>query len=96
MQAGLAVLSGVLGLVAAWQTGDWRWIVGAALILANWPYTLLGIMPINRRLMAMAEGAPSAETRTLVRRWGVLHAVRSALGLAATLVFLWALAAPRA
>ncbi len=37
MQATLAVASGTLGLVAAWMTQDWRWIIGAMLIVANWP-----------------------------------------------------------
>lgn len=96
MQASLAVLGGALGLAAWLAAGDWRWLFGAVLLLANWPYTLLGIMPTNQRLMAMAEGVPDAETRALVRRWGALHAVRSALGFAATLVFLWTLAAPSA
>ena len=28
MQATLAILSGILGLMAAWQTSDWRWVIG--------------------------------------------------------------------
>src|SRR5437899_7198218 len=53
MQATLAAASGALALVTAWMTFGWRWIVGAALILANWPYTLWGIMPTNHRLKAI-------------------------------------------
>src|SRR5207253_9248034 len=47
MQASGAVSSGVLGLIAAWAAGDWRWIVGAVPILAHWPDTLRRIMPTN-------------------------------------------------
>src|SRR5438132_13094561 len=91
MQASCAVISGVLGLIAAWATGDWRWIIGAVLILANWPYTLLGIKPTNSRLMAIQPEQANAGARRLIERWGWLHAVRTTLGIAATLAFTWAL-----
>jgi hypothetical protein len=91
MQASGAVISGVLGLIAAWATGDWRWVVGAALILANWPYTLLVIMPTNRALKAIAESDAGAQSRALIVKWGGLHVVRTSLGIAATLAYLWAL-----
>jgi hypothetical protein len=91
MQASLAVLGFLLGVIAWWQTGRSAFAIGAFVLLANWPYTLLGIMPTNNRLMATEPAGAGAESRALVERWGGLHAVRSALGAAATLVFLWAL-----
>jgi Anthrone oxygenase len=91
MQASLALVSGILGLVAAWQTKDWRWVVGAILILANWPYTLLGIMPTNNRLKAIATDAAGPTSRDMIETWGRLHAVRTVLGIAATLAYLWPL-----
>jgi hypothetical protein len=92
MQAALVVLSGALGLVTAWLTHDWRWIVGAAMLLANGPYTLLGIMPTNKHLngVAVEEGDPT--TRAMIKTWGRKHVVRVALGMAAMLIDLWALA----
>jgi hypothetical protein len=57
-------------------------------MLANWPFTLLVILPTNNRLMATPDGAADANTRRLVRHWGSLHAVRSGLGVLATVIFL--------
>jgi uncharacterized membrane protein len=94
MQASLVVISGILGLVAAWQTKDWRWVIGATLILANWPYTLLGIIPTNNRLKAITSDAAGPASRALIETWGRLHAVRTTLGIAAALTYLWALAQP--
>ena len=69
---------------------DQRWRLGAVVLLANWPYTIFVIMPTNRRLMDTPPEAATAETRRMLQLWGSLHAGRSALGLLATLIFLWA------
>ena len=92
MQASLAIVGFLLGALAAWQTGDGWWLAGGLVLLANWPFTLLVIMPTNRRLMAMDPAAAGPEARLLMKRWATLHAVRSGLGITATLIFLWAAA----
>jgi hypothetical protein len=90
MQASLAIVGGLLGLVAFLSTLDWRWLLGALVLLANWPYTIFVIRPTNRGLMETPPEAATSETRRMLERWGTLHAGRSALGLVATLIFLWA------
>jgi hypothetical protein len=42
MQAPLALLGFPLGVFAWWQTMDWRWFLGAAVLVTNLPYTLFG------------------------------------------------------
>ncbi|MEQ1547244.1 MAG: DUF1772 domain-containing protein [Chakrabartia sp.] len=88
MQASLAIASGACGFVAWWASGDLIWAVGSILILSNWPYTLLVIMPVNHKLEATKVADASSETMSLLIRWGNLHAVRSGLSLIATLIFL--------
>ena|ERR1700687_2350546 len=91
MQASLAIVSGVLGIAACVLTYDWRWLVGAALILAPWPYTMFIIMPTNRVLKSTPPAQATEQTRGLVLQWGRLHMGRSALGLLAVAAYLWAL-----
>lgn len=91
MQSSLAVIGFLLG-VAAWRMSrEQLYLIGAVVLLANWPFTLLAIMPTNNRLMRTPEHEAGPQTRALVVRWGRLHAVRSLLGTTATLLFVWAL-----
>ena len=88
MQAPLAVIGCLFGLIAWWQTAHFGFLAGAVLIIANWPWTLLGIMPTNKAIEAAPSGTP--ETRALIVKWNGLHAVRTCLGVLATVAFLWA------
>ena len=90
MQASLAIIGFLLGLLAWWQTGHWLWLLGAVILVANWPYTLLGIMPTNQKLMPTEPASAGPESRALIEKWAALHAVRTVLGFASMLIFLWA------
>ena len=90
MQAPLALIGFIFGVWAWWLSGNWRWLLGALSLIANWPYTLRVIMPVNHALMKIPAESASAQSRDLIRKWGRLHAVRSLLGALSTAIFLWA------
>jgi Domain of unknown function (DUF1772) len=90
MQASLAMLGFLLGAVAWWQTGLAAFLLGALYILAPWPWTLLVIKPVNDALMATDLAAAGPEARALIVKWNRLHAVRTLLGAAAVISFLFA------
>jgi len=87
MQASLAIVGSLAG-VAAWLAGGGvLWLVAALPIGAVVPFTLLAIKPTNHRLLAPGRDLASPETRALLEKWGRLHAVRSALSLAASVLY---------
>src|SRR5260370_10397 len=90
MQAPLAIAGCLFGLIAWWQTKELSFLIGAIAMIANWPWTLLGIMPTNNALMATEVATAGPRSRALVVKWGTLHAVRTVLAIAATAVFFWA------
>ena len=71
-------------------TGRWIWLAGAVALVANWPFTLFVIMPVNKELETTPIERANEQTRALVEKWGVLHGVRSALGALSLGLFLWA------
>ena len=69
--------------------GNILWAIGAVLIGLVVPFTFVGIMPTNHKLLAPGRDLKSAETRDLLDTWAKLHAVRTVLSLAATALYLW-------
>jgi len=89
MQATLALLGFLLG-TWAWQiTGKTAFIAGALVLFANWPWTIFGMLRINRKLMATAAENAGPETRRLLQKWNYLHGVRTLLGFLSALAFLY-------
>jgi Anthrone oxygenase len=90
MQVPLALVAGLFGIVRTTQGGGTVWLWAAVLILAVIPFTLLAIRPTNNRLLDPNRDSRSDETLRLLKAWGRLHAVRGALSIAASMLFVWA------
>ena len=88
MQAPLALAGFALGLIAWWQTRDLLFLGGGIAMLANWPWTILVIKPVNAALNATEPAHAGSQTRALIAKWGRLHAVRTALGFLAVVALL--------
>jgi hypothetical protein len=83
-QATAAAVAFVAACLAALVTARWVWALGGVAVGAAIPFTLVAIMPTNRRLLD-GGALPSAEAARLLTRWGRLHWVRSGLGVAGLL-----------
>jgi len=91
MQASLAIFGSLLGFASWWIGRDAAWLYGGMLLFAVVPFTLVAILPTNKKLESDNLDVSSAKAEGLLRRWNALHAVRSGLSLAAFLIFLFAL-----
>jgi uncharacterized membrane protein len=90
MQASLAIVSFVSATANWVLTTNIVWLVGGMLIVLVVPFTLIAILPTNKKLLNPSLDQNSESARQLLIRWGRLHAVRTALSLAAFVAFLWA------
>lgn len=88
MQVALAIV-GFLSATAVWRTGSsvW-WLAGGIVFVAVIPFTLIFILPTNKKLEDSALDKNSELASKLLKRWGKLHAVRSLLSLIAFLIFI--------
>lgn len=92
IQSGLAIVGGLSGMGAWYLSGTVLSVLGSLILLGNWPFTLLAIMPTNKQLKMIRPEKAGSSTRALLVSWGKLHAVRSVLGVVSTVLFAAALA----
>jgi Domain of unknown function (DUF1772) len=90
MQASLAVAGSLLA-IAAWLTGTGLiWLLAGLVLGSAVPFTLIVMWPTNKQLEDPGLDTTSELARSLLVRWGRLHAVRSALSLLALILMLFA------
>jgi hypothetical protein len=88
MQASLAAF-GTLAAVAAWLLGaPALWLVGGLLLGAVIPFTLLVMLPTNKRLLDPSLDKDSKLAEQLLQRWATLHGVRSGFSFGSFLTLL--------
>ena len=84
----LSLLGTILGSIAWWQTSHWLWLMGAVSLIMPWPFTLFVIKPTNDELLATEPQDAGPHSQALIEKWGYLHAVRTALGVLAAVLYL--------
>jgi len=95
MQVPLVLIGSASALMAWWFERSAAWLIGGLLFFLVVLFTLVVILPTNKRLESQALDLHSEEAGRLLLRWGRLHAIRSILSGMAFLVFLSALLAKR-
>jgi uncharacterized membrane protein len=87
MQASLAGI-GFLAAVVVWVTkGSFWWLAGGIILVAVIPFTLIVILPTNKKLLDRSLNN-SEVASALLARWARLHAVRTLLSVGSFLIFI--------
>lgn len=77
----------VAGAIAAYYLGRGISSLVAGIVLATVvPWTLIVIMPVNRRLMDESRTSETPETDVLLKKWGRLHNVRTIASILALVI----------
>lgn len=92
MQAPLATMGTLFGILAAVVGSSALWLLGGAMLGTVVPLTLIAIFPTNKRLLDPTLDRTSELARRLLERWGRLHAFRTVLGFASFALFVALLA----
>ena len=75
----LSIIVTLLALAYSILTENWWWFGTSMLMHLNGPYTIVYMMPLNRRLMDPNVDPTSEQTANDIKKWGTLHLVRTLL-----------------
>jgi hypothetical protein len=87
-----SAIGGGAGLYVWFNGGATGWLVGGVLLLGMFPFTAIFIVPTNLQLIQPDAAADEAKAARLHARWGLMHWLRTLLGVPAFLIFAWLLA----
>jgi Domain of unknown function (DUF1772) len=88
--AALALAAAIAGFITYFESQDVRWALGALVIIASWLYAFFVMAPLDNQIRSL-RGRDVAAARALIRQWGLVESGLTAIGLAAVIVFSWAL-----
>ena len=91
MQVSLAAIAFISSLAAWLMHSGTYWLIGGISIVLVIPFTIIFLLPTNNILLSSSLNKDSDYARSLLDRWGKLHAVRSVLSLVSVVFFLLAL-----
>jgi len=79
LQVVLAVTGTVASLIGWLQGAGAWWLIGALLLFAVVPFTLVRMHSLVEQLLKLGPDADASLAERLLREWGTLHAVRTLL-----------------
>ncbi|WP_036293692.1 DUF1772 domain-containing protein [Methylosinus sp. PW1] len=88
--AGLSLLSAVLGFIDYKTSDDARWLAGAAVIVAAWPFMFYAVSPLDNRILALISAEDGVDARKSIELWGKVQLALTALGALAVALFVFA------
>jgi hypothetical protein len=88
MQITLAVISFIGPALTYLESANILWLMDELIIISVIPFTLIVIMPTNKKLLSSSLDTAEESTRELLFQWGKRHAVRTFLGTLALLIFI--------
>ena len=81
LQASLTTISAVSSIIAFYMNNNRAYLYAGLMMATVVPYTLIFMKPTSNKIKRNDQDAET--TKRLVKKWGKLHVVRTAIGLVA-------------